>query len=189
LLQYNHIATFASSKWAEAKSNTTIHPLLTIGIYIAIATSLYFLLKFVINKFFKNKIQSKFTSIINGLKDGFLSIKTLQRKKEFWLHTSFIWAMYLFQIYIGFQAMQFTQHLGVPVAAAVLTMGTLAMILTPGGVGAFPVAVGQVLALYNISQAGGLAFGTVVWGVSTAITLVVGMLCLIFLIANKKTND
>ena len=66
--------------------------------------------------------------------------------------------MYLGQIYIGFNAMKEVSHLGWDAACGVLTLATLAMIVTPNGLGTFPEAVLLVLGLYKINETDGKAF-------------------------------
>ena len=83
----------------------------------------------------------KLKGIHIGLKEGFSSIRYLKKKKSFIFHTFFIWSMYLLQIYVGFNALASTSVLGLPAAFSVLSLATLAMIVSPGGIGAFPVAV------------------------------------------------
>jgi hypothetical protein len=55
------------------------------------------------------------------------------------------------------------------------------MILTPGGIGSFPIFVMQTLSIYTIAAPLGKAFGWLMWGVSTGIVLMVGLICLVAL--------
>jgi hypothetical protein len=57
------------------------------------------------------------------------------------------------------------------------------MIVSPGGLGAFPVAVQQVLLIYGLNN---ISFGWLMWGVTTGIVIVVGMLCFGLLIYQNK---
>ena len=95
--------------------------------------------------------------------------------------------MYLLEIYIGFYALSATAGLGVGAALSVLTLATLAMIVAPGGIGAFPVAIQQVLLIYSIDN---ISFGWLMWSVSTGIIIVAGFISFGLLIYNnKKTNE
>jgi glycosyltransferase 2 family protein len=179
-LQYNIIGNFVVEMYDKAIRESNIHPVLKLGIIIVMLVIIFFIFKTLYKRFKKNSFFKKINSALEGVKDGFQSIKKLQRKKEFWFHTFFIWLMYLLQIYIGFKAMSFTSHLGIDVACAILTMGTLAMILTPGGMGTFPLAVAEVLLLFKIAIENGTAFGWVIWGVSTTIIIVTGIICTIW---------
>ena len=48
------------------------------------------------------------------------------------------------------------------------------MTTTNGGIGAFPVAVGLVLLVFNISKPTGEAYGWIIWGSQTLLNIVVG---------------
>ena len=114
----------------------------------------------------------------------------MKRRKLFIAHTVFIWTMYLLQIYIGFSAMDGTSHLGIKAACSVLTLATLAMIATPGGIGSFPIFVMETLLIYNITKPLGEAFGWLLWGVSTSIIIVAGLIALILLpLINKRKYE
>ena len=92
------------------------------------------------------------------------------------------------QIYVGFSAIQEVSQLGLNAACSVLTLATLDMIITPGGIGTFPTAVFLVLSLYNIDQSTGEAFGWIMWGATTFIILFFGSLSLavLFFVNRKK---
>jgi hypothetical protein len=91
------------------------------------------------------------------------------------------------EIYIGFQALTATSGLGLGAAFSVLSLATLAFIVAPGGIGAFPVAVQQVLLIYSIDN---ISFGWLMWSVSTGIIIVGGLISFGLLIyTNKKGNE
>ncbi|MEP6949881.1 MAG: lysylphosphatidylglycerol synthase transmembrane domain-containing protein [Ginsengibacter sp.] len=122
-----------------------------------------------------------------GLKEGFTSILLLKKRKLFLFHTAFIWTMYFLEIYIGFYALSATAGLGLGAALSVLTLATLAMIVAPGGIGAFPVAIQQVLLIYSIDN---ISFGWLMWSVATGIIIVAGSISFGLLIYNnKKSNE
>jgi hypothetical protein len=80
-----------------------------------------------------------------------------------------------------------TEHLSIKAAFSVLSLATLAMIVTPGGIGSFPIFVMQTLAIYHIAPPLGKAFGWVMWGVSTGLIVTVGLIALLALpYLNKK---
>jgi len=129
----------------------------------------------------RNK-KSKIGHFISGIGYGVLSIKFMHKKGQFLLYTALIWACYLSLVYIGFKAIDATEHLGWLAALSVLVFGSLGMIVTPGGIGAYPPAVQLVLVkLYAIKSSYALAFGWVSWMAQTAIVLVLGLLSLLLL--------
>jgi hypothetical protein len=121
------------------------------------------------------------------LKEGFLTIIHLKKRKAFISHTVFIWLMYFLQVYIGFNAISATTGLGVAAALSVLSLSTIAMIISPGGIGAFPVAVQQVLLIYHIDD---ISFGWLTWAVTTSIIIVAGIICFgLIIYQNKNKNE
>ena len=152
--------------------------------------SIIIVFKMLLKKFPEKKIITKINNFFNGLATGFKSLKTLKKRRLFLAHTFFIWAMYLLQIYLGFQAMEGTSDLGIKAACSVLTLATLAMIITPGGIGSFPLFVMEILIIYSIPSPIGKAFGWLIWGASTSIIIVVGFLSLLVLpYINRKKNE
>jgi hypothetical protein len=63
----------------------------------------------------------------------------------------------------------------------ILSTGSLAMIATQGGIGAYQYAVEKSLGIYGIDAVAGLAYGWLLWAVQTLMVLVVGLFCLILL--------
>ena len=77
--------------------------------------------------------------------------------------------------------MEGTAQLGIKAACAVLSLSTLAMIATPGGIGSFPIFVMETLTIYSIASPVGKAFGWLIWGANTAIVIIAGILALLLL--------
>jgi hypothetical protein len=100
--------------------------------------------------------------------------------------------MYLAQIYVGFLGMESTSGLGIGAACSVLTLATLSMIVTPGGIGSFPIFVMQTLIIYGVHEPLGKAFGWLMWGSSTGIIVISGLISLIWMpyynARNKKAE-
>ena len=158
-------------------------------IFLAIA-AFVLLIKFFFKKYPGNKIVSRINIFLQGIAEGFKTIKALKKKKLFLLLTLFIWALYLLQVYIGFSAMQGTAHLSIKAACSVLTLASLAMIATPGGIGSFPLFVMETLTIYSIAAPLGKAFGWLIWGVSTGIVIIAGVACLLLIpYINRKRNE
>ena len=91
--------------------------------------------------------------------------------------------MYLLQIYVGFNALSATQGLGIQAAFSVLSLATLAMIVAPGGLGAFPVAFSRCWSFIKLitSLLAGLCGGT-----TTGIVIIAGFISFGLLINNNK---
>lgn len=130
-------------------------------------------------------------AIASGIWQGLTSVRHVERSRlpAFILHTIFIWAMYLLSIRMGFYAMSSVAGLGMSAALTILSVGSIAMIITQGGIGAYQIVVQRSLALYGIPEVGGLAFGWLLWAFQTALVLIVGLICLILLpVLNKNSK-
>lgn len=153
-----------------------------IGVLVALILVLYFIYK-------KGK-NSKLGGFIAGIGNGISAIWKMKSRGLFLLYTFLIWACYLGLIYIGFYSMDATMGLDLKAALAVLVFGSLGMIVTPGGLGAYPIAVQEVLMqLYGVTAAMGLAFGWVSWLVQTLLLLVLGLLALLLLPAYNRKRE
>jgi hypothetical protein len=159
---------------------------------LIIAACIFFfivLLKWLAKIYSNKKIVISINNFFKGIKEGIITVKLLKQRHLFLVYTLLIWICYLLQIYIGFSAMQETQHLSIKAACSVLTLATLAMIATPNGVGSFPLAVMATLQVYGITAETGKAFGWLIWGVSTSIIIIFGVLCYLILLFNNKNNN
>ena len=98
------------------------------------------ILIYIVYMLIKNsKIYIKILDFINGLRQGFVSIKNIERKWEFWIHTISIWIMYFLMTYICFDAIEATSDLDLSDGIFLLVLGALAMIVPlPGMAGYMP---------------------------------------------------
>lgn len=188
LIQISHVSSFVKKKLSQMAANNQ-GPIFWIKIIAAIIIILLAIifLKWLFKRFAHHRHIITIKGFHIGLKEGFSSIARLKNRGWFIFHTIFIWAMYLLQIYIGFSTLSATSHLGIAEACSVLSLATLGMIVSPGGIGAFPLAVQEVLLIYHVDN---VSFGWLVWGVSTAIILIGGLTGLGLLVyKNKKVNE
>ncbi|MEO6868784.1 MAG: lysylphosphatidylglycerol synthase transmembrane domain-containing protein [Ginsengibacter sp.] len=186
LIQVRTVSNFVKEKFTFFSGNKHT-PWLKYLIILLVLFGVWVGIKFVFKSYNQKPFIQKLIRYWSGLKEGFTSIMHLKKRKLFLAHTFFIWSMYLLQIYIGFQSLSQTAHLGIGAAFSVLTLSTLAMIVSPGGIGAFPVAVQQVLLIYSIDN---ISFGWLMWAVSTGIILIAGLISFgLIIYQNKKNNE
>lgn len=122
-----------------------------------------------------------------GVWHGLTSIRKIKNRGWFIFHSLFIWSMYLFSIQIGMHAFDHISDLGFRPALSMLSTGSIAMILTPSGIGAYPLFIQETLLLYGTKGTLGLAFGWLMWTVQFFIILVSGFIALGLLpYLNKK---
>ncbi len=182
LIEAKHIGGFLSEQYNKTIAEKSEGIGLKIGILLGLFLVLFLLAKWLNKKYANIIIYVKIKSFLQGLKESIFQVLKLKKRGWFLFHTLAIWAFYLLQVYIGFKAMEATQNLHVGAAFSVLTMASLAMILTPGGIGAFPLAVAQVLVLYGINETLGISFGWMMWGATTILVLIIGLISYLALI-------
>ena len=144
------------------------------------------LVLFLIRVYRKHK-ETKVGHFVRGLADGVSSIIHMKKKWQFMGYTFLIWFMYGLQVYLGLLALPGTHHLSPMASLVVLVFGSVGMILTPGGLGAYTYLVAEILSFYAIDEASANAFGYIAWGAQTGIIIVLGVLSIILLpIYNKN---
>ena len=127
--------------------------------------------------------------IMKNVLSGIMSFRTMQHKGGFVFHTVLIWSMYLGMIMLGFQSIAGTNHLGLNASLSVLSFGSVGMILTPGGLGAYTGLVEQIVGLYGIEKAISIAISWIIWLVPTGIIVLGGGLSLLLLpLFNRNTH-
>ncbi|TWF42426.1 hypothetical protein FHW36_102182 [Chitinophaga polysaccharea] len=156
---------------------------------IIILAVILVVLGWLLRRFARSKIAITVKGLIRGITEGFLSIGKMEKKKKVWfiIHSVLIWSCYLSQVYIGFFCLQETSHLGISAALAVLMIGSVGMIVMPGGIGAYQPLVQKTLEIYSIPSAIGFAFGWIIWVAQTMLVILLGFVSLVALpIYNKK---
>ncbi len=181
LIQINLIGDYVGGKFSVLSKSTGLPLWLKAVFFLALLASCFLLLRYLTRQYPENKILVKLNSFVKGVADGFKTILSLRKRWQFLAHTLFIWAMYLLQVYIGFFAMEGTANLSIQAAFAVLSLATLAMIVTPGGIGSFPIFVMETLLIYSIASPLGKAFGWLIWGANTSIVIIAGIIALLLL--------
>jgi len=156
---------------------------LMVGAIVLIAGTLVWL---ILRRFRYTRWYKKLGQLARGVKTGFLSVGRLRQKKLFILHTVLIWICYFLMVYVGFRCFQQTSHLGVGAGLSVLTFGSIGMILTQGGIGAYQLIVKKTLQLYGILEAYGFAFGWLSWIAQTLLILVLGFTCILAMAFLKR---
>jgi len=190
LIQIDIVGKYVEEKIIKIGSSSGMPLWAKTLMIVLIIAAIIFIIKTLFKKFPQNKIISRINLFIKGIGEGFKTIRHLKKKSAFIITTILIWLLYLLQVYIGFSAMEGTSHLSIKAACSVLTLATLAMIATPGGIGSFPLFVMETLIIYGIASPLGKAFGWLIWGVSTGIIIIAGLACLLILpYINRKKHE
>ncbi len=188
VLQYDVFIQFYTQNLAGFFNGTYVwlknHPVVFIIIILVLLVLGVLFLRFLsVNT--KNK-ESKLMSIINGFKEGILSIINLEKPVLFILQTVLIWVCYFFMIYFAFKTIDAGQFLGFGAALALLFFGTFGFLATPGGIGAYPLIVGYLLMLYGLEVHLGNTIGWITWIGQTVLILSTGLFAFILLGREKN---
>jgi hypothetical protein len=141
----------------------------------------YFLLKFIFNRYSEIGIVKKINTLFRGVGAGLSSIKNLENKSAFILHSVFIWCCYAAGTYLGFFVIPETSNLPIAATFPVLAFASIGMIITPGGIGSYQWFIMGVMVLYGIDEGHGYANGLLQWIAQFCIILIVGFLSLLAL--------
>jgi len=161
----------------------------TLYVIIGISIAIWALKK----KFKDTVVFKKIDNTLNNFSDGFKTIKKLDNKWPFILHTVFIWIMYYLMTYICFFSFGFTSNLPAIAGLTVFVMGSFGMVApVQGGFGAWHFMVIGTLLVYlpNVANIESLSksFALVVHSAQTAMIIIVGALAVIALpIVNRNT--
>lgn len=162
--------------------------LLKLGIASGLFLFFIFLIYFILKRFGYIDIIAKIKIILKNILLGLSSIRHLKNKNWFIFHSLLIWTMYFLASYMGLFALRETQVLGLAGGLTTLAVGTVGMILTPNGIGAYPLLIAQLLGLYGLNpDTTGNASGWLMWSAQTSIVLIGGLVCLVLISGiNKK---
>ena len=158
---------------------------------ILICLILFFLTLFILKNLIKKlSFYKRLEKLINGIKEGLNSIKELDKKIPFFLHTIFIWLMYVLMTYICFFAIEGTEHLNFLDGIYTTVIGGLGMIVpTPGGFGSYHFAVEAGLKGIEISKIPAVLFPIAVHTSQTLMTIIFGLFSSFILLSNKKNVE
>ena len=162
-----------------------------IVILLAVVLIVLFVSWFILKRFKHIGFIGKIRTIIKGIWQGLTSVRFVKKKGWFFFHTAFIWFMYLLSVRIGMYAMQETAVYGMKTSLSVLSLGSIGMIVTQGGIGAYPLLVQETMSLYGLGENLGKAFGWLLWLVQFFQILICGFIALALLpyLNKQKKKD
>ncbi|MBT7480847.1 MAG: flippase-like domain-containing protein [Flavobacteriales bacterium] len=199
ILKFDLILTFFTELGSQSSdsipSSSTKYYVL-VAILLSFTLAYYFLKKWIVKTFFYEKI----IEFIEGLKEGFKSIKKMKRKSAFWFHTFSIWIMYFLMTYICFQAIPETSHLTISDGLFLLVLGGIGMVIpTPGGVGSYHAIVMIGLSVLGVGTIflgengdpsnPALLFPTIVHIAQTLVAIIMGSIGLLILSLTKRKQS
>lgn len=117
-----------------------------------------------------------FKRIGRSIWQGLSAIQHLKKRGWFLFLTLSMWTIYLSGGYIGFMALQETHQYGIREAFTVLSAGSIGMIVTPGGIGAYAYLLQKTMQVYGLNEGVALAFGWILWLAQTSVILIGGLI-------------
>lgn len=158
-------------------------------IFAGILIILIIALRVWFNQFAHLKIVVLIKKIVAGVWEGLISIRRLKQKGLFLLYSALIWMLYAAGTWVGLMATDGTAHLGMGAALGALAFGSIGMIVTPGGIGAFALFIAKVLEENGVTFEIGFANGTLQWFAQFLIVVLLGSISLLlFPVYNKTTS-
>ena len=123
----------------------------------------------------------KLKTFFKGLLEGISSILKMKKKWLFVFHTLVIWGCYIAMFWVIKYTVAETIDLSFSQILVAFIAGAFAMSATNGGTGAYPIAVTAALALFDISEVSGKAFGWIMWISQTLMIVVFGAISFLLL--------
>lgn len=157
-----------------------------IYIIIALVVLLIILVRVTRHWWQKHPALVKIAEFFKGIWRGFVSIKDIPNPWHFVFWTIAMWICYYLGVYFFFHALPYLQHIGPGAAFSVLIFGTIAFMISQGGLGSYPLITAGIVMLYGISYTQGLAAGWIGWILQTVVSLVLGLFSLIVTSFYKK---
>ncbi len=142
---------------------------------------------------FVPKIKNKLVSIFKDIIAGVFSIFKSEHPWRFVGHTLLIWTIYVGFFGVCFFSLESTQ--AVPFGGILIGFiaGTLGIMFTNGGMGAYPMLVGIVITYYLGNTLGpdeakgvGNALGMMIWSTQTIMMILLGLVSLFLVQRGKK---
>ncbi len=126
-------------------------------------------------------LMDKILSFIQNIIRPLLSIHKIRRPVGFWGWSGMIWCLYFLSMYFCALSMPATETLGVWKVLVLFLFGTVGVIVTPGGIGAYHFLITEILLFYNTDKASAVAFPWIIWGTQFLLILLSGGLSFILL--------
>ena len=165
----------------DPKEETNKIPGYIVGLIIIVIIAVIIALWMIVKKKSFNDLLAAIKKIASRIWQGLSAIQHLKKRGQFIVLTLILWSLYLSGGYIGFQALHETEHYGIKEAFTVLSAGSIGMIVTPGGIGAYAYLIEATMQLYGLQQSIAVAFGWLLWLAQTVVILIGGLLSFIAL--------
>ena len=139
-----------------------------------------FILGLLLIKKSQHSIAQKIRVFLTGIVEGIKTIITMKKKWWYMGHTLFIWLMYFAMFRVTFYALPELENIPLSGIFTAFVVGGLSITLTNGGIGAYPLGISAVLAIYGLADIG-YGFGWAVWFAQSAMLISIGLISFILI--------
>ena len=159
-------------------------PILIIGFAVLLIAA------FIFRKAMKHTLLwRKAGAMLLNLKEGFVSIRSIDRKGWFIFHSIAIWMLYYLMLYAVFFAFRFTADLGPVAALTTFVLASFGMVApVQGGIGAWHFMAIESLALYGVANENAVIFAFVAHASMTTMIIILGIISLLVLPFINRRN-
>lgn len=164
----------------------------TNSLLIAFACLLIFcvLIYFLVKRWKHTTGYVKFRLFLMNIREGIIAVKHIKNYPLFIFYSIAIWLCYFFMAFVCFNALPETSSFGAGEALAVLVFGTVGIVSTPGGIGAYHIIVTETLVtLYGLQEVFAISFSWLAWGCQTIMIIIIGAASLLLLPLRKSKNE
>jgi uncharacterized membrane protein YbhN (UPF0104 family) len=133
-------------------------------------------------------VGAKIRNAVAGFWEGLKSLSGIRSPFLFVTYSILIWILYFLMLYVCFFCFAETAGLSLGAGLSALVLGSVGIMITPGGIGLYPAIIQETLRLYGTSMTTGLALGWIAWSAQTFMILVIGGLSLLLLSFNRKRD-
>lgn len=154
------------------------------GLVVLIVLVLFALRK----KIMASKLYMKVRNLVIGFWEGLKSLSQVKRPALFVFYSLAIWVLYFFMLFLIFFCFPETAKLSAGAGLSALVLGSVGIMITPGGIGLYPAIIQETLMLYGIGKATGLALGWIAWTAQTVMISIAGGASLLLLSLQRTQN-
>ena len=158
---------------------------LSLGGFLVILAGLWFAVR---KRVMASKTYHKVRDLVIGFWEGLKSLSQVRKPGLFVIYSVVIWVLYFFMLYVIFFCFAETASLSPGAGLSALVLGSVGIMVTPGGIGLYPAIIQETLLLYGIAKPTGLALGWISWSAQTLMILVLGGASLLLLSLNHTEN-
>ncbi|MBI5858773.1 MAG: flippase-like domain-containing protein [Sphingobacteriales bacterium] len=121
--------------------------------------------------------------------EGISAIQHLKKRGQFIFLTVLLWTLYLMGGFLGFLAFKETEQYGIREAFAILSAGSIGIVATPGGIGAYSYLVEKTMVVYGLNEGIATAFGLILWVAQTTVILIGGLFSFVAMPYHNKRKQ